>query len=73
MRCRVDAGIKIQLLTQSALHIQMITTQRQFNAGYLPLARGTLSAPQLLADLNARGLRWQQMQINRVTLNGSCR
>ncbi|MXP50412.1 translocation/assembly module TamB [Pantoea sp. Eser] len=36
-------------------------------------ARGTLIAPQLLADLNARGLRWQQMQINRVTLNGDVR
>ncbi|CAG8934191.1 unnamed protein product, partial [Penicillium salamii] len=36
-------------------------------------ARGTLKAPQLLADLNARGLRWQQMQINRVTLNGDVR
>ncbi len=33
-------------------------------------ARGTLQAPQLLADLNATGLRWQQLQIRRVTLDG---
>ncbi|EIB97198.1 translocation/assembly module TamB domain-containing protein [Pantoea sp. Sc1] len=36
-------------------------------------ARGTLKAPQLLADLNGRGLRWQQMRINRVTLKGDVR
>lgn len=36
-------------------------------------ARGTLQAPQVLADLNATGLRWQQLQINRVTLNGDVR
>jgi len=33
-------------------------------------ARGTLQAPQLLADLTASGLRWQQLQIRRVTLLG---
>ncbi|QDY43142.1 autotransporter assembly complex protein TamB [Candidatus Pantoea soli] len=31
-------------------------------------ARGTLQAPQLLADLTASGLRWQQLQIRRVML-----
>ena len=36
-------------------------------------ARGTLQAPEVLADLNATGLRWQQLQINRVTLNGDVR
>lgn len=36
-------------------------------------ARGTLKAPQLLADVNASGLRWQQMQIRRVTLKGDVR
>ncbi|WGK56771.1 translocation/assembly module TamB domain-containing protein [Pantoea sp. SS70] len=33
-------------------------------------ARGTLQAPQLLADLTATGLRWQQLQIRRVALQG---
>ncbi|MEG3130753.1 translocation/assembly module TamB domain-containing protein [Pantoea cypripedii] len=33
-------------------------------------ARGTLQAPQLLADLTATGLRWQQLQIARVLLQG---
>ncbi|WP_017347433.1 autotransporter assembly complex protein TamB [Pantoea sp. A4] len=33
-------------------------------------ARGTLQAPQLLADLNATGLRWQQLSIQRVALEG---
>ena len=33
-------------------------------------ARGTLQAPQLLADLTATGLRWQQLQIRRVALEG---
>jgi translocation and assembly module TamB len=33
-------------------------------------ARGTLQAPQLLADLTATGLRWQQLQIARVMLQG---
>ena len=36
-------------------------------------ARGTLQAPQLLADLNATGLRWQQLQIRRVTLESDVR
>ncbi|MBA2816448.1 autotransporter assembly complex protein TamB [Candidatus Pantoea persica] len=36
-------------------------------------ARGTMQAPQLLADLNATGLRWQQLQIRRVTLEGDVR
>ena len=36
-------------------------------------ARGTLQAPQLLADLTATGLRWQQLQIRRVTLNSDVR
>ncbi len=31
-------------------------------------ARGTLQAPQLLADLTATGLRWQQLLIRRATL-----
>ncbi|MGK3127060.1 translocation/assembly module TamB domain-containing protein [Candidatus Pantoea formicae] len=33
-------------------------------------ARGTLQAPQLLADITATGLRWQQLQIRRVALEG---
>ncbi|MDL4916005.1 MAG: translocation/assembly module TamB domain-containing protein [Enterobacterales bacterium endosymbiont of Blomia tropicalis] len=36
-------------------------------------ARGTLQAPQVLAALNGTGLRWQQLQINRVTLDGDVR
>ncbi|WP_312239491.1 translocation/assembly module TamB domain-containing protein [Pantoea sp.] len=36
-------------------------------------ARGTLQAPQLLADLTATGLRWQQLQIRRVTLDSDVR
>ena len=36
-------------------------------------ARGTLKAPQLLADLTATRLRWQQLQIARVTLQGDVR
>ena len=31
-------------------------------------ARGTLQAPQLLADLTATGLRWQQLLMRRATL-----
>lgn len=30
-------------------------------------ARGTLKAPQLLADLTATGLRWQQLLVRRIT------
>ncbi|MFS2224342.1 autotransporter assembly complex protein TamB [Pantoea sp. B65] len=33
-------------------------------------ARGKLQTPQLLADLTASGLRWQQMRIGRVKLDG---
>lgn len=33
-------------------------------------ARGTLQAPQLLADLTATGLRWQELTIARVRLDG---
>ena len=33
-------------------------------------ARGTLQAPQLLADVTARALRWQQLRIRRVSLKG---
>lgn len=33
-------------------------------------ARGTLQAPQLLTDLTANGLRWQQLRIRRVILKG---
>lgn len=36
-------------------------------------ARGTLSAPQLLADLSAASLRWQALNIGRVTLAGDVR
>ncbi|CAK9886142.1 MAG: Translocation and assembly module subunit TamB [Candidatus Erwinia impunctatus] len=33
-------------------------------------ARGSLSAPQLLADITGRGLRWQTTQINQLSLKG---
>ncbi|ARJ42327.1 translocation and assembly module TamB [Pantoea alhagi] len=33
-------------------------------------ARGTLQAPQLLADVTATGLRWQELTIARVRLDG---
>lgn len=36
-------------------------------------ARGNLEAPQLLADLTATGLRWQQMSIGRVKVDGDVR
>ncbi|WP_075182730.1 translocation/assembly module TamB domain-containing protein [Pantoea sp. 1.19] len=36
-------------------------------------ARGNLEAPQLLADLTARNLRWQALRIGQVTLNGDVR
>ncbi|KOC90706.1 autotransporter assembly complex protein TamB [Winslowiella iniecta] len=36
-------------------------------------ARGNLEAPQLLADLTATGLRWQQMRIGRVKVDGDVR
>ncbi|MGX9310152.1 autotransporter assembly complex protein TamB [Pantoea ananatis] len=36
-------------------------------------ARGTLKAPQLLADLTATGLRWQQLLVRRVTLKSDVR
>ena len=36
-------------------------------------ARGNLQAPQLLADLNATGLRWQALRIARVKLDGDVR
>ncbi len=36
-------------------------------------ARGNLQAPQLLADLNATGLRWQALRIGRVKLDGDVR
>ncbi|MGG6195641.1 autotransporter assembly complex protein TamB [Pantoea allii] len=36
-------------------------------------ARGTLKAPQLLADLTATGLRWQQLLVRRITLKSDLR
>ena len=36
-------------------------------------ARGTLKAPQLLADLTATGLRWQQLLVRRITLKSDVR
>ncbi|MCU5773646.1 translocation/assembly module TamB [Erwiniaceae bacterium BAC15a-03b] len=36
-------------------------------------ARGNLQAPQLLADLTATGLRWQEMRIGRVKVDGDVR
>ncbi|MFD1804602.1 translocation/assembly module TamB domain-containing protein [Mixta tenebrionis] len=36
-------------------------------------ARGTLQAPQLLADLTANGLRWQELRIARVRLESDVR
>ncbi len=33
-------------------------------------ARGDLKTPQLLADLNVNGFRWQQMHIGRIVLKG---
>ena len=36
-------------------------------------ARGTLQAPELLADLTATGLRWQELNIARVRLEGDVR
>ncbi len=36
-------------------------------------ARGNLQAPQLLADLSASGLRWQELLIGRVKLDGDVR
>ncbi|QKJ88796.1 Translocation and assembly module TamB [Paramixta manurensis] len=36
-------------------------------------ARGNLKAPQLLADLTATGLRWQEMHIGRVKVEGDVR
>ena len=36
-------------------------------------ARGTLDAPQLLADLKANGLRWQEMRVGQVLLKGDVR
>ncbi|WP_324029567.1 translocation and assembly module TamB [Pantoea sp. JZ2] len=36
-------------------------------------ARGSLKAPQLLADLTATGLRWQQLLVRRVTLKSDVR
>lgn len=35
--------------------------------------RGNLKAPQILADLTANRLRWQELRINRVTLKGEVR
>ena len=35
--------------------------------------RGTLKAPQLLADLTATGLRWQQLLVRRITLKSDVR
>ncbi|KAA8997717.1 translocation/assembly module TamB [Affinibrenneria salicis] len=32
--------------------------------------RGELSAPQLLADITASGLRWQDLSVRRVSVNG---
>ncbi|WP_285089862.1 hypothetical protein, partial [Escherichia coli] len=32
--------------------------------------RGTVDAPQLLADITARGLRWQELTIAQVNVKG---
>jgi len=32
--------------------------------------RGTVEAPQLLADITARGLRWQELSVAQVRING---
>ncbi|SUX87640.1 Family of uncharacterised function (DUF490) [Citrobacter koseri] len=33
--------------------------------------RGTVDAPQLLADINARGLRWQELSVAQVRVKGT--
>ncbi len=32
--------------------------------------RGTVEAPQLLADITARGLRWQELSVAQVRVEG---
>lgn len=32
--------------------------------------RGTVEAPQLLADITARGLRWQELSVARARIEG---
>ncbi len=66
-----ELGVKISILMPpSTRRLDNALPGLGGTAKGLVKVRGTVEAPQLLADITARGLRWQELSVAQVRVEG---